>query len=129
MRMRRKHARCSKRLPEDMEQGILLAVTDYVEAYGGGWYDWGGYGGESRSERPESPRRLSPQQPWLEPWHSDLKRQYSIYNIYLTGEENGQDSKPMRSYQLLWSAEEFPDAISGPLLRDRLAVFCVPRIA
>ena len=78
----------------DMDEGVVIPVEDFVEAYNeGDWYDWGGYGGASAAagrphQRPHhrpnrtvtmasamaakpvipSPggRKLTPQ-PWLEP--------------------------------------------------------------
>lgn len=112
-----------------MDEGVVIPVEDFVEAYNeGDWYDWGGYGGASAAAgRPQRPhhrpnrtfstastvaspkpspggggRKLTPltqNQPWL---------------------EGRQNSHHFHDFQLLWTDEalgKLPVMTSGRVIR------------
>ena len=81
----------------DMDEGVVVPVEDYVEAYSDGysWYDWGGYGGHAHSNharpngsrpagQPQNGRNRRLREPWLEP-----KRSINDFQLLWTDEALG----------------------------------------
>lgn len=116
----------------DMDEGVVIPVEDFVEAYNeGDWYDWGGYGGASAAAgRPQRPhhrpnRTVSTASTVASPKPSPpgggpgrkLTRKLTQNQPWLEGRQN---SHHFHDFQLLWTDEalgKLPVMTSGRVIR------------
>ena len=125
----------------DMDEGVVIPVEDFVEAYNeGDWYDWGGYGtgASAAGGRPHQRPHHRPNRtvstastvgsPKPSPGGGGRKLTPLTQNQpWLEGRQN---SHHFHDFQLLWTDEalgKLPVMTSGRLPRahGRQAVFCM----